>query len=215
MSRNLGIRGGGEQARVSASAPFSRRGFEGFRGVSRTLFLVLVFVLMSLPLFTTFNEVLTKVVEGSGAYSLLARYVVPFETRAVSLILRPFGIESSPTISHLFIERSDGSSTGIFFSWNCLGWQSGVLLILTLITGLSGNFSVSSKIETLLLGITGTFLINLLRISVVVVVAYFYGQLAATIVHDYGGTLFTIVWFFVYWHLSYSVVLEQRISSSY
>jgi exosortase/archaeosortase family protein len=196
--------------RSSAVSPFSRVGFSGFRGVSRNLLLVLVFVLMSLPLFTTFNELLTKVVEGTGAYQVLARYVVPFETRAVSLILRPFGVESSPTISHLFIERPDGSSTGIFFSWNCLGWQSGVLLILTLITGLSGNFSISSKIETLLLGITGTFLINLLRISVVVVFAYFYGQITATIVHDYGGTLFTIAWFFAYWGISYAYLLEEN-----
>ena len=92
--------------RSSAIAPFSRLDFSGFRGVSRTLLLVLVFVLMSLPLFTTFNELLTKVVEGTGAYQVLAKYVVPFETRAVSLILRPFGIESSPTISHLFIENT-------------------------------------------------------------------------------------------------------------
>ncbi|MEK7166082.1 MAG: hypothetical protein AAB874_04735 [Patescibacteria group bacterium] len=140
-------------------------GFAGFRGMSRNLLLLLVFVLMSLPLFTTFNEILTKFAEKSGVYSFLAKNVVPFETRAVSLILKPFGIEAKPTISHLFIRRPDGTRTGIFLSWNCLGWQSAVLLILTLITGLSGSHSWDRKLETILLGVSGIFLVNLVRIT--------------------------------------------------
>ena len=196
--------------RVTAKAPFAQTTFVGFRGVSKVLILILVFILMSLPLFTTFNEILTKIVEGTGAYALLTKHVVPFETRAVSLILKPFGLESRPTISHLFIERPDGSSAGIFFSWNCLGWQSGILLLLTLFTGLSGSHAKSRKVETLLFGLSGTFLINLARISIVTVVAFYFGQLPATIVHDYGGTLFTIAWFFFYWWFSYSFVLEEK-----
>ena len=183
-------------------------GFSGFRGMSRNLLLLLVFILMSLPLFTTFNEILTKIAEKSGAYELLTKTVVPFETRAVSLILKPFGVDARPTISHLFIRRSDGTQTGIFLSWNCLGWQSGILLILTLITGLSGNHAFSRKIETIVFGLSGTFLINLLRISIVVLIAYYFGQLPATLVHDYGGTLFTIGWFFFFWWFSYQFILE-------
>lgn len=196
--------------RKSAFAPFAQATFAGFRGVSRTLLIILVFLLMSLPLFTTFNEILTKIVESTGAYTLLAKYVVPFATRAVSLVLRPFGIDSSPTISHLFIDRPDGKSIGIYFSWNCLGWQSGILLLLTLFTGLSGSHAISHKIETLLLGLSGTFLINLARISVVTVIAYYFGQLPATIVHDYGGTLFTVAWFFFFWWFVYNFILEEK-----
>lgn len=199
-----------DSKRTTAQAPFAQATFTGFRGVSKTLLLILVFLLMSLPLFTTFNELLTKVVEKTGTYAVLSKYVVPFETRAVSLVLRPFGIDSSPTISHLFIERPDGTSTGIYFSWNCLGWQSAILLLLTLFTGLAGSFSIDRKIETILLGLSGTFLINLARISFVVVIAYYFGQLPATLVHDYGGTLFTIVWFFFYWWFSYSFILETK-----
>ncbi len=194
--------------RKTAKAPFGQGALTGFRGVSKSLFIILVFILMSLPLFTTFNEILTKVVEKAGVYTFLTKNVVPFETRAVSLILRPFGIEASPTASHLFIKRPDGSTTGIFFSWNCLGWQSAVLLFLTLFTGLSGNHPVWRKLEVILLGLSGTFLINLLRISVVTLVAYYWGQFPATVVHDYGGTLFTVVWFFFFWWFSYKFILE-------
>lgn len=194
--------------RLSTQRPGLNQPFTGLRGMSRNLFLLLVFLLMSLPLFTTFNEILTKIVEKTGAYTFLTHNVVPFETRAVSVILKPFGIQAEPTVSRLYIRRTDGTTSGIFFSWNCLGWQSGLLLILTLVTGLSGEYSFDKKIETVLLGISGTFIINLVRISVVVMVAYYFGQLPATLVHDYGGTLFTISWFFFFWWFSYNFVLE-------
>ena len=148
---------GMDKNRTTAQSPFGQSILTGFRGVSKNLFIILVFLLMSLPLFTTFNEILTKIVEKTGLYTFLTRNVVPFETRAVSLILRPFGIDAKPTVSHLFIERPDGSTTGIFFSWNCLGWQSAVLLLLTLFSGLSGNFPWGRKIEVVLLGLSYQF----------------------------------------------------------
>lgn len=195
------------EERKTAVAPFIDSRITPLRRVSKTLLLLLVFLLMSLPLFTTFNETLTKIAEKTYVYRLLSAYVVPFETRAVALVLSPLGIDAKPTISHLFINRPDNSSTGIYFSWNCLGWQSAILLLLTLFVGLPGDFALSHKLEVVILGLSGTFFINLVRISTVVVIAYYFGQLPATIVHDYGGTIFTIVWFLFYWWFAYHYIL--------
>lgn len=196
------------QKRKSAFAPFARPDFGGFRGVSFYLFLFLVFILMSLPLFTTFNELLTKIAEGTGMYRLLADEIVPFQTRVVSLVLSPFGIKGLPTNTSVIIRDQLGKTTNVFFSWNCLGWQSAVLLFLTFLTGLSGNHPLGSKLETVLLGMTGTFLINVVRISVVTIIAFYFGQLPAIIIHDYGGTLFTVLWFFLFWWVSYRYILD-------
>lgn len=195
--------------RQTAKASFGQGNTIGLRRVSRNLFLVLVYILMTLPLFTTFNEALTKVVETTGAYDWLTKFVVPFETRAVSVLLRPFGIDARPTATHLFVRRPDGSFLGTFFSWNCLGWQSAVLLIFTLVIGLAGRKRIGQKVEVLVLGILGTFLINLMRISGVVVVAYYFGQLPTTLVHDYGGTLLTMLWLFFFWWFSYRFILVE------
>lgn len=196
---------------IQHDRPFSKQRFgSGLKSVWQVLLLILVFLLMSLPLFTTFNELLTRIAEVTGVYGLLAQHVVPFLTRAVSVILMPLGIDVKTTVSHLFIEPPGGSRTGVYFSWNCLGWQSGILLILTFLTGLTGNHPILSKIETVLLGLSGTFLINLLRIAVVVVTAYYFGTFPATLVHDYGGTMFTMLWFFFYWWFAYSFILETN-----
>jgi exosortase/archaeosortase family protein len=195
--------------RVSAKAPFSGSTVIGFSKMVRQISLVTVFILMSLPLFTTFNEILTKIVETTGMYSWLTQNVVPFETRAVSVVMNVFNINSKPTSTSLYIMGMSGK-TNVFFSWNCLGWQSAVMLIATFITGLQGKSGFGDKVFVILLGISGTFMINIVRISTVVFVAYKFGQLPATIVHDYGGTLFTVVWFLLFWWVSYSYILPTK-----
>lgn len=194
--------------RTTARAPFATAIGSSYRNISKQISIILVFILMSLPLFTTFNEILTKVVEKSGSYAWLTTNVVPFQTRAVSVVMGVFGIDSVPTTTSLFFSNDMGK-TNIYFSWNCLGWQSAIMLLLTLITGLQGKGKVQEKLFVVVLGICGTYLINIIRISVVVLVAYQFGQLPATIVHDYGGTLFTVGWFLVFWWLSYNYILSS------
>lgn len=196
-----------DPTRKSAKAPFAHASTIGFPKIAREVSLITVFVLMSLPLFTTFNEILTKVVEVTGMYSWLTTNLVPFETRLVSAVMDVFGITTTPTSTSLFIIGASGK-TNVFFSWNCLGWQSAVMLIVTFFTGLQGRAKASDKAAVLLLGLSGTFLINIVRISVVVFIAYKFGQLPATIVHDYGGTLFTIGWFLFFWWISYNFILS-------
>jgi|SRR3989344_1399555 len=153
---NFGI----DENRTTAKSPFGGSVLTGFRGVSKNLFIILAFILMSLPLFTTFNEILTKIAEKSGVYTFLTRSIVPFETRAVSIILKPFGIEGKPTISHLFIKRPNGSTTGIYFSWNCIGWQSLLIVLATFVTGLNGAYPVYLKLRVIAIGVLGHFLLT-------------------------------------------------------
>lgn len=175
--------------------------------LGRGLVLAMVFVLMSLPLVTTFNEILTRVAEKSGAYVFLARYVVPVETKAVSLVMRSIGIKTMPTPEHLYFRLKDGRYKPVFFSWNCLGWQSGILLLVTLAVGLSGRHDAKRRLMVVALGLAGTFWVNILRISAVSMVAYLWNEPATRIAHDYLGSIFTIGWFWVFWWFSYKFIL--------
>ena len=68
-----------------------------------------------------------------------------------------------------------------------------------------------SKFKAFILGALGTFWINIIRIAIVVVVAYQFGQLPATIVHDYGSILAVILWLFFFWWFVYSFVLVEKV----
>lgn len=194
----------------SAESTFLKSAFIGIKKVISKVLLFMIFTLISFPLFTTFNEFLTKIVEKLGIYTFLSKNVVPFETRAVSFVLRFFRINSRPTNTFLYIGEL-GEETAVFFSWNCLGWQSVVLLILTASIGLSGHFNLIHKVETLAFGVCGTFLVNLLRITAVILVNYHFGSVAGRIFHDYVGILLTMFWFVFFWWFSYKYILEEKI----
>lgn len=125
----------------------------------------------------------------------------------IAVILRLFGIQASVSQTSLYLVK--GSSTlPIYISWNCVGWQSFILFAITLLTGLQGPYTRRTKVETTLLGLLGTFWVNLLRIAAVCVVAFFWGQLPAVIFHDYGGTIIILLWLVFFWYFATTLVLE-------
>lgn len=170
------------------------------------ILIVLCVMLLILPFITTFNEFLTKLVETSQAYKLIQNYIVPFQVRMVSLILKPFGLESEVTRDSLVFTKT-ANPIFVYISWNCIGWQSFVLLLISFITGLQGKYQFISKIYCIFGGILGTFWVNLLRITVVALVAYFFGQAPAIIFHDYFSTFLIIGWLLLFWKISFNYLL--------
>jgi len=179
------------------------------RPVYQTLIVLAAAIFLFMPFITTFNEFLTTVVMRLGLDTLLRAWVVPAEARLMAALILPLGIgvQLTPDMIHLL---GPGRTVSVFISWNCVGWQSLVLLVITLLAGLPGPYTRWSKFQTLAIGILGTFLFNLFRLVSVVLVAYFFGQLPAVLYHDYGGTLLLLFWLFAFWSFTYHSVLELR-----
>ncbi len=91
----------------------------------------------------------------------------------------------------------------LFISWNCVGWQSLILLGLSLMVGLRGPMTLATRIEVIALGVLGTLLVNIARITVVCALAALVGYLPAILFHDYGGTLLLVAWLFTFWLIAY------------
>ena len=176
---------------------------------SNTL-LILVFILMAMPFVTTFNNVLTHLVMELDFYKVIENVVVPWEVRMVGVILWPFGFR--PSVVGEYLAIGINSPLLIEIAWNCIGWQSFVIFIITTAVGLQGDYySNMSKLKALIIGLLGTFLVNLVRIAMVAVVAWYFGQNVTIIIHDYGSTIINIVWLLFYWWFSYRFVLEEKI----
>jgi len=167
-------------------------------------------LLLVLPFITTFNEFLTKAVIELRLDSILTNWVVPTEVRFIALILQPFGITTEVTDAALYIHKSGSiMPIPVYVSWNCVGWQSFILFGITLVTGLQGRIPRRRKIQVIALGLLGTFWMNILRMSSVALVAYFFGRLPAVIFHDYGGTLMILVWLVVFWYALFTYFLSD------
>jgi exosortase/archaeosortase family protein len=173
-----------------------------------------VILLSILPLVVTFSAVLTQLFNTMRWYTVLQKYVVPVESRLVSVIVKPIGIESQLTLDKtdysMILIKSSTNLIPIRLEWNCLGWQSLILLTITFITGLKKGYTFWSKCEAVLIGVLGTFLANLFRMAFIVAVVYYWNSFSAFIIHDYFASLVALTWMLFFWWFSYSFVLQTK-----
>ncbi len=163
--------------------------------------------LLVMPLFSTFGELLTNVAMLSGLDAALGRWVAPAEARLVHGLLALLGYQSAASGPLLSI--ADGvRDVTLYISWNCVGWQTLIFLLVSLPSGLQGEHTRRSKIEVVLLGVFGILVLNVLRVAVVGLVALRFGQLPAVIVHDYGSVIATVAFLMAFWAVAYDRVLE-------
>jgi exosortase/archaeosortase family protein len=153
-------------------------------------------ILLGLPFVTSYDDLLTAVGMRMGLAAPL-QSVSPVEARMVVALLQVLGVHAAAAGSQLVVWGPSGP-TNLFISWNCMGWQSLVLLALSLVAGLRGG-SRESAAQVIAIGMMGTVLVNVLRVSVVCVLAATAGRWPAMVFHDYAGTLMTIGWLFAFW----------------
>jgi exosortase/archaeosortase family protein len=166
--------------------------------VNLTLIALSCALLMLLPLVTTFDDLLTTWVIQAGVNNPL-QAVVPVEARMVVGLLGLAGIHAAASGSHLVVWDGAGTMQTLFISWNCIGWQSLVLLGVSFVSGLRGRHSLEARIQVIVIGIAGTMLLNLLRVAAVAAIAATIGITPAVLFHDYGGTILVIAFLFGFW----------------
>ena len=174
----------------------------------KNIFLVLAVILVILPFFTTFSEQLTSLIQKTPIYLFIQENIVPLETRVVGGVLNLVKIPTQVGNDSLII-----SGKQLLVTWNCLGWQSVLFLLVSFFTGLQGQFKISSKLEVLAIGILGTFWLNILRIVGISILGGYFPSVFAVVFHDYFATLVTALWLFAFWYFAYSFVLEAKVES--
>ncbi|MFZ5392036.1 MAG: exosortase/archaeosortase family protein [Patescibacteria group bacterium] len=199
-------------AAISTGLTNLERELEEIKTVSFSNFQIIIILacvtFLVMPFVSTFNEFITTIIGKVELYRILQYHVVPFEAKMVVSTLKLIGIEASSSLTGLQIIK-DGNPINIFISWNCIGWQSFILLFISMFVGLKGPFTLNSKLETIAIGILGTIIINLVRISLVAMIAFYLGEMASIVFHDYISTLFVICWLIFYWIFCYRYILHH------
>ena len=176
--------------------------------VNLTVIAIACALLMVLPLVTTFDDLLTAWAMWLGADSPL-QAIVPAESRMVVGMLGLVGVHAAASGSHLAVWDTAGSMHTLFISWNCIGWQSLILFSVSLLTGLRGALSLEARVQVVVIGLAGTMLLNLVRVSLVALIAATVGVAPAVFFHDYGGTLLFVAFLFVFWAFAQRWILPK------
>lgn len=168
-------------------------------------------MLLVLPLVTTFDEMLTALTTRSGLLGPVLSLAAP-EARAVVALLGIVGVKAQAAGGELYVWDWSGQRQAVLISTTCVGWQSMVLLSLSTLVGLRGRFSLESKVQVVVIGVLGTILVNLGRMTVVCIIAANFGFWPAVMVHDYGGTLVVVIWLFAFWAFAHRWILREETS---
>lgn len=177
------------------------------------IFGVLVVFLMLFPFINTFNQFLVKFIEPVLFLGLNEKVVIPYEARLVKVFLGFLNIPTAYSSADSGIISLIGKTGGldpVAIAWNCLGWQSLVLILASLAVGIRGKFTLFSKIEALVIGLLVTFWINIFRLTAIFYLLYHYNRTIAIVFHDWGAMAITIVWLFGFWWFAFKFVLEEK-----
>lgn len=170
------------------------------------LILILVIILIILPFATSFNEGLTKIVEKMFWYSWMRTYIVPYEARVLSGVLDLIpGVVVYPNIRGIELNGMQ-----IYVTWNCIGWQSFILLVMSIAVGFGKHFTFSSQAQTLMFGVCGMFLVNLIRLIITSLLAVYAPHIFVLVFHNYLSAFMTIGFLIFFWWFCYSYVLEEK-----
>lgn len=183
-------------------------------GLARPLGMLLAataIALLIMPFFSTFGELLTNAAMASGFDALLGEWIAPVLAQLVHGVLTLLGLASA--YDGQVLSLSDGTrSTSLFIAWNCVGWQTLAFLAVSMVAGLHGRYTTRSRVETILVGLFAVALLNVLRVSVVALVALYFGRLPAILVHDYGTVVITVLFLMGFWVFAYNVLLEPEVA---
>jgi exosortase/archaeosortase family protein len=184
----------------------------GQKNTFKLIFASGAILLLLLPPFAALNSILTHWLDTSGWYHPIQDHIVPLEARLVSAAISLVGIKarvvSGNPLAALYMVKQ-GTMYPLDLEWNCLGWQSALLLVISLIAGLRGKFSFFSRVKCLLFGLLGTLLINVFRMSIIASLIYYVSSFAGYIIHDYFAAFITLVWLVFFWWFSYGYLLES------
>jgi exosortase/archaeosortase family protein len=184
------------------------------RDLNVTLLALACALLMLLPLVTTFDDLLTTWALQLGANNPL-QAIVPIEARMVVGLLGLAGVHAAVSGNYLVVWDHVGAMHTLFISWNCIGWQSLVLLGVSLITGLRGRHPIEARAQVIVIGLAGTMLLNLLRVAAVAAIAATIGVTPAILFHDYGGTILVVSYLFLFWMFAHRWILGSAPSDEF
>lgn len=185
----------------------------GMTNKKRTFMWILVITALTLsflPFWNSIQDLLMRLLMASGGYRAIQDLIVPYELRIVGSILVLLGIPVRLGAEYIEWTKSSGGNEVVYLVWNCVGWQTLVLFGVTLLTGLSGQYTKLSKLQTFMIGLLGTYLVNIFRLTLVLIVYFYTGRVFGIVFHDYFSNLFSLLWLGFFWWFSYNHVLVSK-----
>ena len=171
-------------------------------GIFYAVYLIGLFlVFFSLPaLKEAFSAVFLVVVGGSSFYvgELLEYYIeplVPYFVRVMAFVVRLLGIPAIIASPYTIMLNKPPVPVPVTFEAGCIGIQSFLIFaVIIVVTMVEESASVRTKFLWSLAGVVGTFVVNIIRVSLICVVIYYFGYQNWGEIHSWIGYALFLLW---------------------
>ena len=179
-------------------------------GAKSLLLWVLLLSLTLIPFIGTMNDLMAKIAALIGLDDFIETNISPqMAVTVAALLTYVFGVEATALGPSIYLVEHQ-LPYRLILDWNCVGWQSLLLLLVSLVTGLQGDHSRLSRWKCILLGLLNVALLNLLRVSLDALILEAYGPTIAIAFHDYATLPLTFLWLAGFWYISTNYILTPR-----
>jgi len=179
-------------------------GFYGVANYTVYLFgLFLIFFKISVlnQAFTAFFLIVASALAGLSFRWIESQMspTVPYYVYLFSSVLGLFGIENTMPNSTTILMYTSRGVMPLFFESGCIGVYSLVIFsIIIVVTMLEASVSRRTKLLWSVLGLMGAFVVNIIRLLIVVVSIYFYGLDFGQRVHQVIGYVLFLSWIAIF-----------------
>jgi len=140
-----------------------------------------------------------------GVFKPLQEFTLPTAASAAALF-DLLGYKTTLTFSSTYMDSlpcltvsMGGKTAGVAIAWACAGVHSLLLYVLIILVFFKkANISDFRKLLYFIIGLFGTFSVNVLRIFSVVVIMLNYGRDAGIVFHNTYGEIYFFTWIFLY-----------------
>ena len=130
-------------------------------GAKSLLLWVLLLSLTLIPFIGTMNDLMAKIAALIGLDDFIETNISPqMAVTVAALLTYVFGVEATALGPSIYLVEHQ-LPYRLILDWNCVGWQSLLLLLVSLVTGLQGDHSRLSRWKCILLGLLNVALLNL------------------------------------------------------
>jgi exosortase/archaeosortase family protein len=168
---------------------------------------ILVLCIIAIYFFNSLNAIAVHVVSYTGIYRIIEQVVIPLEVQSTLFMLRILDIKATGAGSVISVIH--GSKWQDFIvTWNCTGWQSLVMLLISFITLIQFKGIFLKKAAIIFTGIIWMYFVNIIRITLQIGIFHKAGFAPAFVFHDYFAKTYLILMFCIFWIAVYNFVLK-------
>lgn len=161
----------------------------------------LFLVFFSFPaLKESFSAVFLVVAGGSSFYvgQWLEYYMeplVPYFVRVMVFVLMLLGIPATVQNPYMIMLSTSRGPVPVLFEAGCIGIQSFLIFsVIIVVTMVEESASVRTKLLWSVVGVVGTFVVNIIRVSLIAAVIYYFGYENWGEIHAWIGYALFLLW---------------------